>query len=494
MPLRRYLWSESAPVWPLLATVALLSFIRLGTPELWTLEGRWAVICARMIRSGDYLHPYLFNVPYYDKPLLSYWLMIAAARAIGRLNELALRLPVALSGVLAVWCTVQVGSKRFGRTTGLIAGYLLGTCVMFVFWSRVASADMMNVAGTMAAMAWYFERKEDPGFTTFAVFFLILAVTALTKGLIGPALAILVLIPEWASERDWRRWLRPALLPALLLALVVYLAPFLLSSLNAPAGYGESGLAMVFRENAVRYLDPFDHQEPVYTYLIDAPVYLLPWSLFLPFVIWKMIRGWQESSPASRWIAWSCLLIFLFLTASGSRRSYYVLPLLPFATLMIADWLVSAGDDGNAKRAAAWTVAGVSALLLFWFGVASPFGLRYGGQRHFAREVRATAEKAAPWREWRMLQCGAPPSIGYYIETETEPSVVDWTDQQGIRTFLDANPRTILVTKRRFLESIHALVPAAAMVDEPPRLPGFLRSHRDSGRDLVALLSSTGGK
>jgi hypothetical protein len=54
-------------VW-LFSAAAILLFAHLGAAELRTLEGRWVAVCDHMMSSGDYLHPYLFGEPYYDKP------------------------------------------------------------------------------------------------------------------------------------------------------------------------------------------------------------------------------------------------------------------------------------------------------------------------------------------------------------------------------------------------------------------------------------------
>jgi len=94
--------------------VAALTFLAFpGAATLWTHEGRWAVICREMLRSGDYFHPYLFDEEYFDKPLLSYWLMIGSARLFGSLTETTLRIPGILAGLLAIWCTWRIGAKRF---------------------------------------------------------------------------------------------------------------------------------------------------------------------------------------------------------------------------------------------------------------------------------------------------------------------------------------------------------------------------------------------
>jgi 4-amino-4-deoxy-L-arabinose transferase-like glycosyltransferase len=111
----------------LLGVTALILLLFPGSASLWTHEGRWAVICREMMRSGDYFHPYLFDEEYFDKPLLSYWLMIGCAKLFGRLNETTLRLPGILAGLLAIFCTVRIGTRRFGASAGLTAGWLLAT-------------------------------------------------------------------------------------------------------------------------------------------------------------------------------------------------------------------------------------------------------------------------------------------------------------------------------------------------------------------------------
>src|SRR5258706_14998308 len=78
-----FLWGDRAPAWllPLAATTILL--VMLGSQNLWTHEGRWALICREMDRTGDYFHPRLFDDDYFDKTLVSYWLMIGCGLLIG---------------------------------------------------------------------------------------------------------------------------------------------------------------------------------------------------------------------------------------------------------------------------------------------------------------------------------------------------------------------------------------------------------------------------
>jgi hypothetical protein len=63
----------------------------------------------------------------------------------------------------------------------------------------------------------------------YTVFFLILALTSLLKGLIGFVLPGLVLLPHVLSEQRYKRHLNLRLLLALLIAAAVYATPFVLS-------------------------------------------------------------------------------------------------------------------------------------------------------------------------------------------------------------------------------------------------------------------------
>ena len=55
--------------------------------------------------------------------------------------------------------------------------------------------------------------------------------------------------------------------------------------------------------------------------------------------LWLALRHWRQTPPNVRWLVWGLCLSFVFFTASGSGRSYYVLPLVPFAQLPGAWWV-----------------------------------------------------------------------------------------------------------------------------------------------------------
>jgi hypothetical protein len=150
----------------------------------------------------------------------------------------------------------------------------------------------------------------------------------------------------------------------------VYLLPFIIATANSIATTNSipatsttaehSGLGLVVRENIIRYFAPFDHTGPIYTYLISTLQYTFPWS---PVLIAALVAAWRRKfqvEPAERWNLWALSLIFLFFTLSGSRRNYYILPILPYCALLSARFL----HDPQFTRLRSWALNIAIALLI----------------------------------------------------------------------------------------------------------------------------------
>lgn len=400
------LWGKQARLSHLLAAAVVLLLGSLGTHDLWTQEHRWADIVSQMFYTGDFLHPWLNGQPYYDKPLLSYWLISGFAIFFGKLSTWSLRLPSAIAGIIAVYAIYALGRRLKNRELGLLSGWMLLTTWYFLFWARTSSADMLNMAGTLAAVSWYFAVKSKPRFINYFIFYLIIVLTALCKGLIAPVVVFLVIAPDFLTNNEWRRHLRPSLFLAAIPAILLYLLPFWASAHTGGDTYQQNGLSLVWRENVLRYFQPFDHKGPIYTYFIYLPVYLLPWTVFFIPAL---------ASFRKRLMNWSILLLFLFLTLSGSRRNYYILPVVPFALLMTADWI-----QANGRAALRYRLAGGVAITAFvgffmLFVVIQPYYYKTGSLDAFAAAVRQDAEKRHPWSEWQVVLLDPQSKLRFYL-------------------------------------------------------------------------------
>lgn len=500
MSLSQRLYNQpSSLLWLMLAAIILL-FGMLGARELWTQEWRWADISWNMLQNKDYLHPYLANKPYYDKPLLSYWLMLLTAKLFGGLTTWALRLPAALSGLLTLYCTYVIGTKIADRKTGLVAAWLLLTTYFFVFWARAATADMLNVAGIMLAVYWYMQRRDQNSFISYSGFFLILAVTALCKGLIGVVIALLAILPDLVLQKRWRQHLRWQLIVALLPALIIYFLPFWLSAHIDNTNYQADGLHEVFFENIVRFFAPFDHQGSVFTYVIYLPLYLLPWTLFFLPACFSLRQYWRELSDLQHRIVWAILLIFIFLTLSGSRRSYYILPIIPFAILFTAQWLTRAGEQAKRLLWSARLVVISYGMLFVIFIVALPI-YYYNGLNYFAAQVRHQATALQPWQNWRVIILDGEDKLSFYLDPKHPPIMLDAiltdysrhvaTPAQLVWQWPLLQQKTnnrIIITRQEYVARLQALLPGYLLVAAEPSLGEHL-SHTPTNERPVAFIA-----
>ncbi len=334
-------------------------FIRLGDHGLWGSEGRWAEIVRNMLLTGDYFHPFINDEVYFDKPLLSYWLMAASTVLTGGASELAIRISCALAGLAALAATRSVARRLWSEDVAQIAGWLLLTNYSFLLWSRTAASDMGNLAAIMIAAAWFFAREHKQGISTYLVFYLILALGGQMKGLLAMVVPALALLPWLLREGRWKNHLKASHGIAIGVGAGLYLAPFLWSAHQPlPEGYslqreGLGGVELVIRENITRFFSPFDHAGPWYLYFYELPRCLLPWSLLFVGALGAKLKSFKGLDRHTRWLVEAIAVIFLFFSASGSRRWYYILPIVPFCIILIGVFLTEPGWQ-RTKRACLW--------------------------------------------------------------------------------------------------------------------------------------------
>lgn len=338
---------------------AILFFARLGARALWSSEFRWAEIAREMLVTHNYFWPTINGRVYYDKPLGSYWLVIFSTPFTGGLNEAATRIPCAIAGVLAVAILMILVRRLYDARTAILSGVILATSFSFVFFSRHASADVETLTGELAALLLFNRNEERGGGVWVLGLWLIMAATSLTKGLLGFALPLLVigayscLRDGWAdlfqeisrgSLADRIRWLVERnrwffnwyTVVGVALAGLVYGLPFEISSRMMGS---QKGLAMVYRENVVRFFHPFDHRGPIYLYVYVIFGLMAPWSALLPAALVEthsLRRAGAEPARPDRFALVYFWATFIFFTLSGSRRSYYILPILPAAAILVA--------------------------------------------------------------------------------------------------------------------------------------------------------------
>ena len=94
--------------------------------------------------------------------------------------------------MISVLFTMLIALRLYDQKTAIYSGIILGTSYSFVFFSRHASTDLENIAGILIALYLFLSYEKKPQGWWVLGFWLVMALTSLTKGLLGFALPLLV--------------------------------------------------------------------------------------------------------------------------------------------------------------------------------------------------------------------------------------------------------------------------------------------------------------
>ena len=330
-------WEICLIVSMLLFSVLLL-FVHLGLAPLNKAEGRIAEVVREMLITGDYFHPTCLWVPYTTKPLFQYWLILSFYKLRPVLDEFTLRFPSALFAALAVLSTFLLGRRLFSTKTALLGSLILSTSYGVITWGRCAAADMMNMSLIVITVSYYWLNRERPSFPRALMLGILVALSGQMKGLVGIAIPIGLITMDILLSGKLGQFLAPRLLAGFFIGLFVYFLPFL----PALSGHNLSGynwLYMAIHESITRAIKPFDHKGSPFTYVEFVPVWLIPWSIILFGMLGYYALNIKRLTYEAKWLLLSFAFIFLMFTLAGSRRSYYILPILPFASLIAGSLL-----------------------------------------------------------------------------------------------------------------------------------------------------------
>jgi 4-amino-4-deoxy-L-arabinose transferase-like glycosyltransferase len=330
----------------LLLLSVVLFFPGLGGRDFWApVEPRYAEIARVMFAKGEWIVPMVNGDLYTDKPILYFWLVLIAAKVAGAVNEWTVRLPAAFGGAGFVLTTYFFARDFFSPRIGLLAAVMLATSARVIWEARWAHIDALFCFFFLLSV--YFAarallRKGGPHEILLAYVFMGLA--TLAKGLIGVVLPALLLVSFMIARRDWRMIAAAKLHLGIPIFLFV-VTPWLLLVNGATESRWLADF--IYMHHIQRYTAGAGHRQPLFYYFTTLPVDLLPWTVFaIPALFaYRQCRG-LLADPVKLFFALWFLVVFLFFSASNTKRDLYLMPLLPTVAVFIAHYI----DDLDAGR------------------------------------------------------------------------------------------------------------------------------------------------
>ncbi len=285
-------------------------------------EPRYAAIGRAMARSGDWITPKLWGVPWFEKPALLYW-TTGLATLLGFGPELAPRLPVALLSVAFLGFFFVILRREWNTRAAFFATAVLATSGGWLCYSHIAVFDLPLAvffnAAVLLALPWL--RTGDRRSLPWAAAMLGFAVLA--KGLV-PLVLIAPLF--WFAKRGWRDLLRPSVLSAFF---IVALPWYTLCTVRN----GDPFIRTFFLEHQIgRFTSPdLQHMQPFWFYMPVLLAFVFPWTICLPLLF---RRALFREPHTKLWASIAVWGIFFF-SLSTNKLPGYLLPLLPAIAALI---------------------------------------------------------------------------------------------------------------------------------------------------------------
>jgi 4-amino-4-deoxy-L-arabinose transferase len=343
---------------------------------LWTPdEPREADIAWRMSWQSDRALPQLAGRAFLEKPPLSYW-MSAAALSLWGDSAAAARAPNLLYVLTAA---VAVGALTLALGTDVGSAVMAAVFAMSALTAyRVSiwlAPDSCLLAGCALALlgAWRGYRAA-PGthkLAGYALMHLGAAIGFMAKsapGWLVPALALGALIVwerRWSELRRWELY-APCALQALLIG------PWLLAV--ARSAHGDEALRTLFWNNVVgRFTRVSTDVDLDYTrghrsfpgkYLLELPLYLLPWTLLVAAALVRASRRVRAPGPDGtpwRFALASSVPFLALLSLAATARDIYAAPVLLGLGVLCGCWAYETQSaptpiDQLALRSSRWLV------------------------------------------------------------------------------------------------------------------------------------------
>ena len=343
----------------LLIGIAILSVLLwIGGGEFYTKgEPREASVAVSMLEGGDWILPETYADEIAYKPPLAHWIMAVFSLPSGDVTPFTSRLPSALAFIALIAFSFVFFGKNLRMQEAFLAALIMLTAFELHRGAMTARVDMLLtffIVLSLQRMFRWEERIALKGFPLMICFLLSLA--ALTKGPVGivlPFLAFGVYL-LFLKYTFWR--IVGKLFP---LALASLILPFLWYVLAYREG-GQTFLDLVWAENFGRFfhLDNLNinyelgHSFPWWYNVLTLLAGFIPWTILLFLSLFglnytKRIPGlkdlWNSFLHQDKIKLFSLitiLVIFIFYCLPSSKRSVYLMPVYPFISIFLAQYIL----------------------------------------------------------------------------------------------------------------------------------------------------------
>jgi 4-amino-4-deoxy-L-arabinose transferase-like glycosyltransferase len=348
-------------LWGVVAALLAIWCVGLFARGFWTPdEPREADISWRMSWQADKAVPLLAGEAFCEKPPLTYWLAAVPISLFGP-QAWAARMPQLLYAVITALATGLLAYRSAGRFAGWAAAAAISTFLLsyqVAIWLATDAPLLAAVSvSLLGAYQGFYAANRSERVRGYLLMHAALALGFLSKSAVAwmvPSMALLTLSLWERRFRELLRW-------ELYVGLIVQAAAILTWVWFVYRGTdGLEHLKVFFWNNLVGRFTAVDaptdiqyttgHRNSPGKYLLELPLYLLPWTLIVAAAArraWRQRRSLGEDGRTVRFALACTLPPLVFLSLAATARNIYLAPALPGAALLLAWWAreILAGPD-----------------------------------------------------------------------------------------------------------------------------------------------------
>lgn len=322
----------------LIALWLLLVIISLSTRYYLPIdETRYVTVAWNMWLRGDFLVPFLNDMPYSHKPPLLFWMMQAGWAVFG-VNDWWPRLVPSVFALGSVFLTLRLSRLLWptDETVARVTSIILFGSLLWTVFSTAVMFDMLVAFFTLLGMLGILTAARGEMFKGWALAGLAIGLGLLAKGptILLQILPAAVLAPWWAGKPliDWRRWYA-GVFAAVLLGAAIVLIWAIPAGIRGGAIYQHE---IFWGQTADRMVNSFAHKRPFWWYLTLMPLMFFPWLFW--GATWKgfaQLRSNLNNQAIRFCLAWALPVFVAFSFISG-KQVHYLIPIFPAFALLTA--------------------------------------------------------------------------------------------------------------------------------------------------------------
>lgn len=405
-------------------------------------EGFYAAVTREMINRGEWITPYYNGAPWFEKPILLYWLAKVTVMLFG---DFGARLPsilcnLALYGLIAREVRTYLGDKAGWFTFAVISTSLLPIAL-----GRMMMTDAALSLAISGALLSHFRASTTGNARARWMSGFWVGVGVLAKGPVAIILfATIAVITAWRIP-ELRQYARAGWVGFAIASGAVICSWYVPATLANGQPFIDEFL---IRQNIGRFRGgDTAHQMPFFPfgwafYPVVLALGMSPWIL-------QIKQSWPSRTvrePLLQYCAWWAGIIFFFFYISSTKLLHYVLPVTPpLAIILGAYWAKTSAEDALPMPPRKMMIASVAMFCIANLGFFLAYRDTHATLHQAAKIAYEQGGKVMAYQfSRRANQSGlklnetSHPSLQFYLHqpfiTSDEPAALDRVDYEWLIT------------------------------------------------------------